>query len=170
MRRKRQPNAGDITNLALICKVLGVLILLPSALFAALDTLWAFIGVGIGLLFLVLGVGLRRFRPWAWYLGVVVLVPLYVAGGVAGLILIGAGVVTVMSVAMLLSAFHVSWVLLSKGGRQRYVKIREALDRADAEPGTLVGRYYGKKSRRTGRSAQPPDRTGAAGDSEGREG
>ena len=104
------------------------------------------------------GIGLGRFSPWAWYLGIIVLVPFYLVGGLLGVLLVGTGIINATSIALILSAVYVAWVLLSKGGHSRYARIRAALEQANTEHGTMLSKYYGKKrtrgARRSGGTSQ----------------
>jgi hypothetical protein len=153
---KRAVQATDIYNLALICKVLGVLLILFSLCFALLSikvgfvlvSLFGIIGVVVGVLFFILGVGLNRYRMWAWYLGVAVLVPLNIIGGVLGLIFLGFGIISVVTISMVLSAFYVSWVLLSKGGRSRYKKMGENSRYAEENPDSRAAQILARRKRK----------------------
>ncbi len=126
-------------------------------------------GIVVAVLCFVIGRGMARFRPWAWWGGVAVLVPLYgIIGGFAlvhslaaygtgrgGVVpgYIGLSVYVFMPLTVLL-AIWVLWVLLSKGGRRRYQRQYEILEAARANPDSILGRAYGFR--------RPPPKPAAA--------
>ena len=123
-----------------------------------LATPWGLVVLAPGIICLVVGIGLGRFRPWAWYGAIAILVPMNLVVGVAGLIVIGwSGGVSVLTLIMVLSASYVLWVLLSRGGRQRYLQLAEAMAFADENPDTLTGRAFGKRRGRLRSSRPKPD-------------
>ncbi|MBM4036645.1 MAG: hypothetical protein FJ291_33330 [Planctomycetes bacterium] len=127
--RRKAPVGGDFRDVATLSRMLGALIVLLGALVALTDWVGG-VGVACGVLLWVLGYGLRRFRMWAWYLGVAVLMPICGLGGTVGQVLVVTGAARILGVALVASASYVGWVLLSKGGRKRYREIRELMGKA----------------------------------------
>lgn len=139
-RGRAGPKIGDIHNLSVLLRVWGGLILL-FGLLVTLGTAWGLVGVGLGAACVVAGGGLARYRDWAWFFAVAFLVPVHLAISAVMLVFIGlSGIVTAVSVGIGISGLYVAWVLLSRGGRERYRRNREALEAAMADPRSALGR------------------------------
>lgn len=147
-RRRRTPQARDFDAIALQLKFVGWLVTL-LALPAILANPWGLGGLGslgVGLGFLVVGYGLGWYKIWAWYAGVVLMLPLTTAVTLGALMMVGVGGIYILYL-LLPPAFaaYVTWVLLSKGGRTRYRQTAEAIARAKANPDSIAGRLYRKR-------------------------
>jgi hypothetical protein len=148
-RRSGGPASIDIINLAFISKIFGTMVVLFSVGLGCI-TQWAYAGIPVGVGFFIMGMGLGRYKIWAWYMGVFLLLPISVLGAIVATFLIGFGAITPLTLSMLLSGLYVGWVLLSRGGRERYVRASEAMRKARRDPNSVLGNAYGGK--RKGRS------------------
>ena len=145
VRRKSRHKVGasDFKQLAFQFEFFGVLALLFSWL------LWQAFWIGaallvVGAVLVVTGLGIGRFKPWAWYAGAVLLMPLLV---VASLMAAWYGFVlrSVMALAVVvivpLYCYYLFSTLFSSSGRCRY--------------GEMVEIYVDMKRNRAERANQP---------------
>ena len=144
-KRRKPPQQRDYTVLALQLKIFGGLMILVGLLLTTAAWWLSAIAV-IGLGVMVAGFGLAAFRPWAWFVAVALLVPL----AIGSLVLIVVATIYYGKIGISLFfapayAAYVLWVLCSRGGRQRYQEIREAIARAKDNPDSIAGRLYRKR-------------------------
>ena len=169
-RRRPQQSAEDIINLSMLLKFLGIglvpiglfLVLLyearvPSLFLILLYDKLGDTGTYVAQLFLiVLGVicfftgrAMGKYKSWAWYSAACILVPWFVLSGILGLLYLPIADVVPEPFGSILQAFpllaclaavYVEWALLSKGGRQRYNGLAEAMKKIAERPDSLAAR------------------------------
>ena len=123
----KTPIRQDFKNFALLSYFLGGLIVLLSGLFFRVGVLYGALVAGYGASFIAMASGIRRFKKWAWYVGVVLVLPASVLGAVVGLAAAAAsgGGGQMFLGAGGLFAVYVGWVLLAKPARKAYKRFCE---------------------------------------------
>lgn len=140
----RGVGVSDYINLSMFLKFWGGLIAVIGILVTML-TLWGITVIVAGVGTIVVGIGLGKYRPWAWWGAVIILIPYNIIGCAVATILTGFEMrISVGAGLTLISLFYVSWVLLSKGGRKRYRQLAVASKQIDQKPNSIAARFRRK--------------------------
>ena len=101
-----------------------------------------------GTAFLVTGYGISSYKPWGWYAGAILVLPLLILSIVlAGLFGIVRGHFALIAVLVILPpyCYYTAWTLFSKGGRQRYAETVAAIQSAKENPDSMAGRMWRRR-------------------------
>jgi len=142
-RRGTAPQSSDFAVVSLMMKLFGGMFILPGLLVMFGSVGWGLIVAAPGTLLLVIGIGVGRYQPWAWYAAVVAMLPLSIVITLATLIAAGLTMNYIWMVVLWpLFCAYVAWILLSNSGRQRYFETGDAIARARENPDSMAGRRY----------------------------
>ena len=146
LANKAIPAVDDILLLAMLLKFFGALFVVFAAICLVHGQPWFAVAAVLGAVFFGVGRGLARFRPWAWYGAVLILVPGTAAMGALLALDSEVGFVFCYQAYVFwgFSSF-VLWTLLSKGGRKRYRELVRIMAYARKHPKTAVGRAFGRR-------------------------
>ena len=140
LKDKSSVQAQDFLRVAMSMKAFGVFLLLPTLLLLFGVPLVGLACLPVPLAFIMIGLGLDAFKPWAWTAAVLVAVPSAVLGAGLSILL---GILTINSdyaqvgwwaLVLPAAAAYISWTLLSRSGRQRYRSVIEAKRRQAERP------------------------------------
>jgi hypothetical protein len=109
--------------------------------------------VGIGLLaggaaFLATGYGIGSYRPWGWYAGALLVVPMLALATLLALLfglIYGSIFALIALVITPIYCYYIAWTLFSRAGRQRYQESVRAMASARANPNSIAGQLYRKR-------------------------
>jgi|GEM_PF-6928963 hypothetical protein len=141
-KRKSQVQSREFATLALHLEFMGGFLLFVGIGIMCLNWRVGLLGAIPGLAVLVTGLGLARYKLWAWYAAVGILIPLSVSIAVFTVVAWVSSGQTSFAALLAGPAYlaYVIWALLSKSGRQRYRESIAARQAALDNPDSIAGK------------------------------
>ena len=147
VRRDRRAKGRDFIQVAFQFKFFGGVFLLFGLLFVRVWWLGGSLLL-VGLALVVTGYGIGAYRPWGWYAGALLVLPLLAVATILALLFAvtyGGIFPLVALIVVPIYCYYIGWTLLSRAGREGYAESTRAVAAAKANPDSIAGRLYRRR-------------------------